>query len=131
MKITRFILVFLILASLLLAGCTDRKAKPSDSTADLPKPTISSGTPDSSQPGPQESPGPETDSRTSEPTEADASIPPDPAETTEDQETAAATTENTSGTDPVETVITDDSGVPVEEDATIIASGGVEFIGGD
>ena len=124
MKITRFILVFLIFASLLLAGCTDRKAKSSDPSADLPKPTITSGTPETSQPGSQETPAPDTDSRTSEPS--------DPADTTADHESAAATTENTSGTDPAVTETADDPGdPPVEEDATIIASGDVEFIGGD
>ena len=127
MKIPQIIFVFLILVSLLLAGCTDRKPKTSDSSADLPKPTITSGTPETSQPNTQATPASETDSRTPE-----TSTPTDPLESTEDHETAAVTSENTSDADPVEPETTDDpGGIPVEEDATIIASGDVEFIGGD
>ncbi len=133
MKITRIFLVFLILASLYLAGCTDRKAKSSDPSADLPKPTLSPGTPETSQPGTEASPTPETDPRTPETSRADTSASSDPPESTADRETAAATAPDASDADPVEVVSTEDAtgGIPVEENPTIYASGDVELIGGD
>lgn len=132
MKITRIFLVFLILVSLLLAGCTDRKAKSSNPSADLPKPTITTGTPESSQPGSEEPSSPETDSPPPGTSDTAASATTDRIDSAEDLNGQTATTEAITGTDPVQPDSTNDpGGIPVEEDATIIASGDVEFIGGD
>lgn len=83
MKIPQFLLVFLIIAALLLTGCTDRKPKSSDPSADLPEPTLTIGTTDSSQPNTQESPAAQSESPTTDSSAAETTAPTDLPETSQ------------------------------------------------
>lgn len=147
MKITRFLLVFLIFSAVLLAGCTDKKTGSSDSAAALPSPD-----PAAASPIPQDAsdsiPGSENASFPPAISESESGLPPaqsGDSETPEPVETAPHSVEPetnpviptvaTESTQiPNESTVpaaTEDGGMQVEEDPTQQVSGAVEIVGGE